>query len=119
MLAPARPPGVPSIAVAETTDIVCASCGGPLDPAAGIRVSCAYCGTVNDVASKGAVQVAKKLEQIGVRLPERPMSVADIEAELAERAAAEKERLRTARIIAAVAAVIFVAVLAAILIAAS
>jgi uncharacterized Zn finger protein (UPF0148 family) len=103
----------------QTTRIACASCGAPLDPSAGVRIACPYCGTVNDVASKGAVQVANRLEQLGVRVPERPMSISDIEAELAERAAAERERRRTAILVAGVAGVLFTLVLAAILIAAS
>jgi LSD1 subclass zinc finger protein len=102
-----------------TAQIACASCGGPLTPEGAIRVTCTYCGFVNDVASKGAVKVAKKLDALGIRVPDHPMSIADIEAELAERKAAEDEKRRTAIIIASVMSVLFVIVLAVVLIATS
>lgn len=72
---------------------------------------------VDDAASKGAMHVAKTLDQMGVRAPERPMSIADIESELAERTAAERERQPTMLVIAGVAAALFVVVRGAILIA--
>jgi LSD1 subclass zinc finger protein len=99
-----------------TTNLACASCGAPLTPESGaVRVTCAYCKAVNDVASPGAVRVAKRLEAAGIRVPDRVMSLDEIEADIAQRQAAERERLRTARIVAAALGVAFLIVLGVIL----
>ena len=99
-----------------TTNLACATCGAPLTPPASeVRVTCAYCGAVNDIASPGAVRVAKKLEAAGIRVPNWIMSIEAIEAGIAARNDAERDRLRTATILAAVFAVVFLIVLGVVL----
>jgi hypothetical protein len=73
-----------------------------------VRVSCSYCGAVNDVASPGAVRVARELERLRIRLPDRSLTVVQIEADFAERAAAERARLRTVWILALALSIVFV-----------
>jgi hypothetical protein len=103
---------------APTQGIHCTACGGPLAPQGNaVRVRCTYCGTTNDVASAGAVQVARKLDALGIRVPERPMTIEQIEEELASGAAKKEAERRTAIIVAcvvcAITFVIVVIVLAA------
>jgi len=103
-----------------TTDLACSGCGGPLKVAGNeVRVACPFCGAMNDIASEGAVRVAKKLDQLGIRVPERPMSVSDIEAKLARKAAEERAKRRTALIVATVLSVVFLVILGAVLLAVS
>jgi hypothetical protein len=97
---------------AQTTGLGCTACGAPLAPQGNaVRVSCSYCGAINEIASAGAVRVAKKLEQFGIRVPERPMTIEEIEAELAGHRNAERERRRMALIVATVVALAVVLVL--------
>ena len=71
-----------------------------------VRVTCGFCGVANDIASVGAVRVARRLEQLGVKVPERPMRVSDIEEHFAEQAAVEREKRRMAFIVIGVLVVI-------------
>jgi LSD1 subclass zinc finger protein len=100
-----------------TTTVTCASCGAPLSPEQAVRVRCEFCGAVNDVAAPQVVAVAQKLNRLGIRVPDRIMSVEDIEADLASRQAAEREKRRTALIVCAVLVVVFGLVLAAAMVA--
>jgi hypothetical protein len=74
-------------------------------------VTCSFCGRVNDVASANVVAVARRLEQAGIRVPDRLMSREDIEADIARRQADERDKRRTALIVAGVLSGIFLAVL--------
>jgi predicted RNA-binding Zn-ribbon protein involved in translation (DUF1610 family) len=106
--------------MSPTTDLACSGCGGPLKATGNeVRVTCPFCGAMNDIASEGAVRVAKKLDQLGIRVPERPMSVSDIEADFARKAAEENAKRRTAIIVAAVLSAVFLVILFAVLLAAS
>ncbi|MCB9582102.1 MAG: hypothetical protein H6717_34020 [Polyangiaceae bacterium] len=84
-----------------------------------VRVACPFCGAMNDIASEGTVRVAKKLEQLGIRVPERPMSVSDIEADFARKAAEERQKRRTAIFVAPVLTAVFLVILFVVLLAAS
>lgn len=84
------------------TQVTCRGCGGPLRPEGRVRVTCTYCNTVNDIASAGAVRVAKKLEALNIRVPDNPMTLADIEEELARKDRAKREQLRMQLIVAGV-----------------
>jgi hypothetical protein len=67
-----------------------------------VRVRCTYCGATNDIASAGAVQVARKLDQLGIRVPERPMTIDEIEDRLAQMEAKKRDERRMALIVAGV-----------------
>ena len=64
-------------------------------------VVCEYCGVETSLASPGAEAAAVALETLGLRLPERPMSSDELDDQLAERAAHERERLLRMRLAAA------------------
>jgi hypothetical protein len=78
----------------------CERCGAALPaapPAATIK--CGYCAADNTApVGPGVLQVGN----LQIRLPEHPMTVAEIEEGFRERAREERDRLRTARIFAAV-----------------
>jgi hypothetical protein len=81
----------------------CPTCGGPLDPAASeIRTRCPFCGAAVNLASAGALRVASTLDRLGIRVPDKPMTVDQIEEEIAERERARRMQLRDAAIVAAV-----------------
>lgn len=108
------------MANAPTQGIACTACGAPLAPQGNaVRVRCTYCGATNDIASAGAVQVARKLDQLGIRVPERPMTIAQIEERLAADEAKKRDERRTAIIVACVLSGIFLVVLLIVLVATS
>ncbi|MEZ4371483.1 MAG: hypothetical protein R3B07_11690 [Polyangiaceae bacterium] len=75
---------------APVQGISCTSCGGPLTPEGNqVRVTCPYCKAVNEIASAGAVKVAKQLDALGIRVPERPRTLDQIHEEISERQRAE------------------------------
>lgn len=81
----------------------CPGCGAPLRPEAqAARVTCAHCGTVSEMATEGAMKVARVLEKHGLRMPEKPMSISEIEDEIRERDAVATMQRQTATIMAAV-----------------
>jgi uncharacterized Zn finger protein (UPF0148 family) len=87
--------------MAEPAALSCPACGGPLRPAASsARVICGHCGTVSEIASEGALRVAKVLERAGIRMPERPMTIDQIEDDLREREQAVEMRRKTAIVVA-------------------
>lgn len=63
-------------------------------------VVCEYCGVETSLASPGAEAAAVALEKVGLRLPERPMTSDELDEEVAQRAAHERERLRSMRLLA-------------------
>lgn len=73
-------------------------------------VVCEYCGVETSLASPGAEAAAVALETLGLRLPERPMSTEELDDQVAERAARERERLLRIRLLAAVFFVVVLAV---------
>lgn len=80
---------------APVQGISCSSCGGPLTPERNeVRVTCPYCRAVNDIASAGAVKVARRLDALGIRMPENPMTLDQIHEEINERAQAERAARR-------------------------
>jgi LSD1 subclass zinc finger protein len=106
------------MATGQAQGVACTSCGGPLMPQGNaVRVRCTFCGATNDIASAGAVQVARTLDRFGIRVPENPMTIAQIEEELARGEAKKREARRMGIIVAMVAflvaAVIVVVALAA------
>jgi hypothetical protein len=95
------------------TGLSCSKCGGPLEPPLeASRVDCRYCGTPNELASAGAVKVAKVLEGHGIRVPEKPRALADIEEELAARDAQREKERHTAIALAAVLCIVVATVVA-------
>ncbi len=91
----------------------CERCGAAL-PAGppGTTILCGYCGAENTAPlAKGVVQ----LGNVQVRMPEHAMTVEEIEEGFREKARDEKDRLRTARIMAAVFAGVFLVVLGVVL----
>jgi tetrahydromethanopterin S-methyltransferase subunit F len=79
-------------------------------PGNSVRVECRHCGTTNDIASEGAVRVANTLEEHGIRVPDNPMSLEDIESEIAEKDRLAKESARTTGIVIGVLLALFAAV---------
>lgn len=97
--------------------LACERCGAALAAVApGTVVRCGYCGAENTVPlppppSPVVVQVGN----LGIRVPDRPMTVEQIEEGFREKARAEADRLRTARIFAGVFAAVFIVVLGIVL----
>jgi LSD1 subclass zinc finger protein len=88
------------VTTAETTKIECGECGAPLSPGPSqVRVECTHCHTVNEIASVGAVRVAKKLEQHGIRVPENPMTLDQIHEHFDAVEAERREKMKTQAIV--------------------
>ena len=104
-----------SFVASPTTQVLCAGCGGPLTPDSLPRVTCRFCGTVNDLASPKAVAIGQKLEKLGIRVPSHGMSSEEIAADIASREAERRAKLRTARILALVISIVFCLVMALVL----
>ncbi|MBI2897475.1 MAG: zinc ribbon domain-containing protein [Deltaproteobacteria bacterium] len=83
----------------EPRSLICPHCGARLTPGPDPRARCEHCGTVSEILGEGALRTARVLEQIGLRLPEKPMTLDDIDAELREREAAANARRNTALVI--------------------
>ena len=93
--------------------LVCSHCGGPLHPEPNaVRVTCSYCATVTEVVSETTQKLARQVEALGIRLPERVMTTEEIEEGFRQREREERERRRTALIIAAVLVPLFLLFLA-------
>lgn len=75
-----------------------------MTPGADPRVRCSHCGVVSEVVGEGALRMARVLEQVGLRLPDKPMTVEEIEAEFRERDHEERARRKTALLVALVTA---------------
>lgn len=96
--------------------IGCTTCGAPLSPGAHeVRVRCGHCGATVEVTSEGVTRAAAALQRAGIRVPERPMTMDDIQARIAEREATARAARKQAIVISGVcmgiAAVVVVAVL--------
>lgn len=90
--------------------LACPQCGAPIAPPSGaVRVTCSHCRATVDVTPDGVLKLAQALSAAGVRVAAKPMSMADIESDIAarERAAAATRR-RT--IVVTIVAMVLVAV---------